>query len=324
MERFRTILVSVTGHSSQQPLVDRAARLAQQNQGTVTLTAVVEDLPWYTRLVLPSAEDSNRALVREKSEALEGLAGPLRQGGVEVATKVLRGRPALEIVREVLRGRYDLVMKEAEPNQDVLFGPADMQLLRDCPSAVWLLNPAQGDRPFTQILAAVDPAPAPDVTDLLHLNEELAPKDAALDLKILNLADSLSETEGAALHILHAWSAHGEVMLRSEGRLAKEQVDAYVNDSKEAARKALDQLVARLPAEHGRRVTHLVKGDPAEAIAELVKTGHIDLIVMGTVARTGIPGLLIGNTAETILQRVNCSVLTVKPDRFVSPVPSTE
>ena len=41
---------------------------------------------------------------------------------------------------------------------------------------------------------------------------------------------------------------------------------------------------------------------------------------MGTVARTGIPGLLIGNTAETILQRVDCSVLAVKPDGFVSPV----
>jgi nucleotide-binding universal stress UspA family protein len=41
---------------------------------------------------------------------------------------------------------------------------------------------------------------------------------------------------------------------------------------------------------------------------------------MGTVVRTGIPGLLIGNTAETVFHHVRCSVLAVKPDSFVSPV----
>lgn len=320
MDRFRNILVLISGPSSQQPLSERAARLAKQNKGTVTLAAVVEVLPWYTRLVLPSAEESNRALVREKSEALEELAARLRQDDIEIATKVLQGRPSLELIREVLRGGHDLVMKEAEPNQGVLFGPADMQLLRDCPAAVWLFNPAQGDRPFAQILAAVDPAPAPDVADLLHLTEELAPKDASLDLKIMELADSLMESEGAELHVLHAWSAPGEMMLRGEGRLAQVQVDAYVDDSREAARKALDRLVASLPAQPGRRVTHLVKGEPADVIAELARTDLIDLIVMGTVARTGISGLLIGNTAETILQRVNCSVLAVKPDGFASSI----
>ena len=41
---------------------------------------------------------------------------------------------------------------------------------------------------------------------------------------------------------------------------------------------------------------------------------------MGTVGRTGIPGFFIGNTAEGILTQVNCSVLTVKPVGFESPV----
>jgi nucleotide-binding universal stress UspA family protein len=52
-------------------------------------------------------------------------------------------------------------------------------------------------------------------------------------------------------------------------------------------------------------------------VAERVR---IDLIVMETVSRAGIAGLLIGNTAEKILHQVDCSVLTVKPDGFVSPV----
>lgn len=41
---------------------------------------------------------------------------------------------------------------------------------------------------------------------------------------------------------------------------------------------------------------------------------------MGTVARTGIPGFIIGNTAENILQKIDCSLLALKPLGFVSPV----
>jgi nucleotide-binding universal stress UspA family protein len=58
----------------------------------------------------------------------------------------------------------------------------------------------------------------------------------------------------------------------------------------------------------------------AAVIIELAAAKSIDLIVMGTIGRTGIPGLFIGNTAETVLRQVHCSVLTVKPQGFVTPV----
>jgi nucleotide-binding universal stress UspA family protein len=65
---------------------------------------------------------------------------------------------------------------------------------------------------------------------------------------------------------------------------------------------------------------HLVEGEAGTVIPKLAVKERIDLIVMGTVARAGLEGYFIGNTAETVLQRVDCSVLTVKPDAFVSPV----
>jgi universal stress protein E len=42
--------------------------------------------------------------------------------------------------------------------------------------------------------------------------------------------------------------------------------------------------------------------------------------VMGTISRGGIPGVLVGNTAERLLPRLDCSLLTVKPEDFVCPV----
>jgi len=41
---------------------------------------------------------------------------------------------------------------------------------------------------------------------------------------------------------------------------------------------------------------------------------------MGTVCRNGMAGFFIGNNAENVLQQVDCSMLTVKPESFVSPV----
>ena len=65
---------------------------------------------------------------------------------------------------------------------------------------------------------------------------------------------------------------------------------------------------------------HLVSGDPRDALPRLARLLDIGLIVMGTVARTGVSGLLMGNTAETILRSVDCSVLAVKPEGFVTLV----
>jgi universal stress protein E len=85
-------------------------------------------------------------------------------------------------------------------------------------------------------------------------------------------------------------------------------------------KKRLEELLSEYDLGSLPHEVHLLQGQPAVAISELAEKENIDLIVMGTVCRTGVPGFLIGNTAETLLQLVDCSVLTVKPPGFVSPV----
>ena len=65
---------------------------------------------------------------------------------------------------------------------------------------------------------------------------------------------------------------------------------------------------------------HLTEGNAEDVILSVAREEHIELIVMGTVGRVGIPGFFIGNTAEEVLRQIDCSVLTVKPDGFVTPV----
>ena len=60
---------------------------------------------------------------------------------------------------------------------------------------------------------------------------------------------------------------------------------------------------------------------PADlAIEELVRTEGVTLVVMGSLARAGVPGILLGNTAERLLPLLSCSVLAIKPEGFVSPI----
>ena len=62
-----------------------------------------------------------------------------------------------------------------------------------------------------------------------------------------------------------------------------------------------------------------MRGEVAEVIPAYVEEHEIDLVVMGTVARTGIAGLVMGNTAERVLPQLHGSVAAVKPPGYVDP-----
>ncbi len=151
-------------------------------------------------------------------------------------------------------------------------------------------------------------------------DEKMLPERQAVSEKVLDLALALAKFEGSELHVLHAWKAFREATLRGRAGVRHDEVRKYVASVRTGARKAFDELLAKfdLPKKRGR--VHLLDGDAAVVIADLVKKKRIDLLVMGTVARTGISGLLIGNTAERVVGSIGCSLLTVKPDGFVSPI----
>ena len=56
---------------------------------------------------------------------------------------------------------------------------------------------------------------------------------------------------------------------------------------------------------------HAIEGVAAGAMRNLVGLLGADLVVLGTKARTGVTGMLLGNTAEKLLNEVTCDILTV-------------
>ena len=298
MRRFKNILAVYDDSVGADDVFSQAVALARNNNAHLTLVDVV------------LAHHATQAVLAERRKRLERIIPAVKAEGVSnVDILVLSGTPFLEITRQVLRAGHDLAIASAEGGsklRSVFFGSTATHMMRKAPCPVWIVKPGQSAS-YRRILACIDP-----VADTTGSN--------ALNHSILRLATSLSKVEFADLHIVHAWEVEGK---------DRDTVSSEVRDYTKI------EILARHESVHKERVedlladydlgsiehqVHLPRMAPQQAIVELVEREGIDIVVMGTVSRTGIPGLIIGSSAETVLSAVRCSLLTVKPDGFVSPV----
>lgn len=322
MQRFKDVLCVAAPDSFNGAALERAAALAKNNQACLTVVEVIDKIPPNNKLLdrFISPEDLQAKIVAEHRKGLEKLVAPWNTN-IEIQTKVLIGIPFFEVIREVLRNGRDLVIKAAESGEllDRVFGSDDMHLLRKCPCPVWLVK-SKSPKVYHRILAAVD-------VDDCYPSEELNTRHL-LNLQILEMASSLALSESAELHIVHAWEAIGEGAMRSAVMTrTEEEIIAYVEEVRQQYKQKLNVLIDGINSKLGQDVleylnpqTHLMKGSPRKEIPVLAQDIEADLVIMGTVARTGIPGFFMGNTAETILNRLDCSVLAIKPPAFVTPI----
>lgn len=312
MDRFKSILVATSpGHLD--PFTLRAAvKLADANDARLAVLDVVAPLPAWRRKMNVEGRviDIEAAILHDREERLRHVLENTR-GGPGTAVIETVGEPFIEVIRQVLVGGYDLVMvgePAGEKPDEPHLSSGVMHLLRKCPVPVWVMR--SGRSGTGRVLALVDSDPDDPVRDGLN------------DL-IMELATSLAHLQDWELHLGHAWTLAGEAALRSSPyvELPGEMVDVMVRDTKAMRLGPLKVLAIRHVTESERSI-HMAAGAPGVVLPRLADRLDDDLIVMGTVGRTGLSGLIMGNTAESILRSVRCSVLAVKPEGFVTPVTS--
>lgn len=313
MKSFKRILFLADGSKGEKAVLARAARLADANRAELTIFDALDTEGYSDRGSAESLygellETLMKERTEERREELEALkkAEQKKHVDLRIKVRVATGSKARTAIRAVLLDRYDLVVKAAQGGGDAiryLFGSTDRTLMRKCPCPVWIVKPTRKRR-FRKILAAVDVNP-------------VEPTAESLAERVVALATEFAKEEKAELHVLHAWRLAGEYKMRGR-QIYASKVDQIVKELREAHRSELEDVLKRHPYEP--RVVHLVKGRAGSLIPRAVEELDVDLVVMGTVGRTGVPGLVIGNTAETVLESVDCSVLTLKPEGFESPL----
>lgn len=322
MRRFKNILF-VTNNGTDDVSIKRAADLAVRNNAKLTLLDVVDKIPTWAGKKQDQVrwDKTHQADMEARKQRLEKAAAPYREK-IIIKTQVLEGKKFLETIRQVLKHEHDLVMKDTAINMGIMprvFATEDMHLLRKCPCPILLTKHDSKDG-FQNVMAAID------FDDLNDLDSPTA--NNSLNTQILDMSISLSNEEKSNLDVLHIYQIIGEGVLYS-GRtgMSDNEVASYAKDARGDHEGVLSQLLGHAKRRLGDQVydpvninTHVIKGNAKITIPEQAKLLGTDLIVMGTVARTGIPGFFIGNTAETILNNIDCSVLALKPDGFVSPV----
>ncbi len=232
------------------------------------------------------------ALISARARELEELAGVLRAGG---GLDVSAARSAADALLEAA-GEFAADLLVTGMGVQRHFGQAEWRMVREAPCPV-LFTQGAPEAGYRNVLVPVDPMHAHD-------------KPAALDEALISAAKALADPAAGRVHLLHCYLPSEYLPLRAPGV----PVRGVLHPEKSplsAHRDALQQLALR----HGIAAdrVRLEPGDARQGIPDAAAGLGADLVVMGAVARSRLKRLLIGSTAEAVLDRLNCDVLAVRP-----------
>ena len=317
MQRFVNILCAIAPGSDSSIALAHAVDFAVKNQAKLTVLKIINNGASGTPFIddlLPRNEVLEKIRLQNIRD-FEAQIAPL-QSVIDIDVRVAWGRAFLEITRQVLRGRHDLVIKTSgrEGALDRIFGSDDIHLLRECPCPVWFVK-SKSTKTDRRILAAVD-------VEHFYLPDDFETRNA-LNCQILEMAVSLALSESAELHIVYVWDAVIDNVLQGSVRLPKKKINAFVKKVRAQCEQDLSDLQNNAFLQSGQDAweylnpqTHLLQGSPRPEIVAFSEKIDADLVILGTVSRTGVSGLIVGNTAEIILNRLKCQLLVIKPANF--------
>ena len=306
------ILMATDFSASAETALAQAAYFAAQGDGELTVAHVFDDPRRTAALVVnspawgatsPELVDYERQSRRDADERFQAWIAAHPTDGVRVRRETLVGKPFVEIIHAVQRDGYDLVVVGTRGHsllKRMLVGSTATKLARKCPCPVLIARPR-------------------DIRQLRHV---LVPVDFSdVSGKLLALAGSLAHAAGATLDLLHVYDMSD---LKDAPLLSDSARSDFARYRRQVREDALERM-QRLAGSGGKHTTvnmtfNVAPGLAWQAIQRSARRLESDLIVMGSVGRGGLPGLLIGNTAEKILHTTNLPLLVVKPEGFVSPV----
>ena len=315
MQHISNILCALHGPEYRLETLQRACSLAIANQARLEIALLH---PEFGQELAAYLADFKSRMLEDLGAAVCDIAIGHGYDGAAFAEAIpihfFNDKPGfVSVIEQVVRGSHDLLIKQPQRDNSGKhkkgFKSLDMNLLRKCPCPVWL------DRNFTsqdasRMVIAIEPH-----TDDTRVHD--------LNAKLLQIGTECARYLNARCEILACWEFEYEGYLRNAPfgkKNSRTEVDKILTETREEHEEALETIIAKAGIERSDVNIVLERGDPGVAIPRYLKDNSGDMLVMGTLARSGVPALFIGNTAEDVMQSLRTSMLAIKPDDFKTPL----
>ena len=305
MNRIHNILTIVDPTAQRHIAVTKAAVLAEKFQARLDLFICDTKAAKNARLAEHLRKSPQAPFEPGLSGMLDSLAAPLRKRGIDVTTEVISADPLHSVLLDrVKRTCADLVVKDTHHHtiaQRTWFTNTDWELIRGCPVPLLLVKPTQWS-PACRIGAAVDPG---------HMDD----KPRLLDRCILDVASGLSQQLEGELHAIHAYIPAAYIAAAVAEPPLVVDVPAQTLEQERQARM---QDVLSLTSDYRIPTTnvHVEAGGAKEVLCRLAREFEIDVMAMGAVSRSTLKRIVIGSTAESVLEHLSCDLMVVKSPNF--------
>ena len=307
MEKYQKILVVIDPTTEDQKALKRAIELAKCTEATITAFLSIFDFSYEMTTMLSSDEREamRQTVIDDRAAWINDLLQSIEHNDIEVVTQVVwHNRPFEAVIEKVIDEEYDVVIKGTHQHdklKSVIFTPTDWHLLRKCPCPVLLVKdhswPENGN-----IIAAINVGS--DENEHQSLNEIITEE-------ALNLANIIK----ANVHLVNSFPGTPvNIAIEIPEFDASQYNDTMLQHHKQSMIEHAQKF--GIAESH----THVKEGLPEDVIEEVSQTLDAELVILGTIGRTGLSAALIGNTAEHVIDRLNCDVLAIKPLGYKSPL----
>lgn len=309
METYQKILVVIDPTTEEQKALSRAIELADKTQGSITAFLSIFDFSYEMTTMLSSdeRESMRQIVINDRMLWIDERIKELKASDKNIDIKVIwHNRPFEAVIDQVLQHGYDVVIKgthEHDKLKSVIFTPTDWHLLRKCPCPLLLVKdhswPENGN-----ILAAVNVGSDED-------------EHQSLNRIITEEAQHLAQVIKANVHLVNSFPGT-PVNIAIE--IPEFDASQYNDTMLQHHQKSMEAHAEKYGIDINN--TYIKEGLPEDVIDELSQELDAELVILGTIGRTGLSAALIGNTAEHVIDRLNCDVLALKPAGYISPLQS--
>ena len=301
MVKLNKILVIFDEKHQQQTAMVRALELATLTGASIHIVATIfSTLNFsYTQLQLDTESILRESLQKRLDNVLKKYITSIGKSDIEISYETLWSpRPANDIAQICIDQSFDLLIKTANKHHlfdGIFHTPLDWHILRECPCSVMLVS-NNHHASHSPLIVAIDA----NTDDQAHSN---------LNKKLLNTANFISELFNDQILAVNACPP---LPVMTDLEYASVDPASYLTDMKNIALNNTLKIVKDYNLDESN--IKILEGIPEDIIPEFAEKVDSRLIILGTVSRSGLKGMFMGNTAEQLLHNLQCDILTINPD----------